>query len=162
LIRVLTVIAGLLVFATGTTGLLQSEWSSDVGSLCEHFLGIALLGLLGFFLQRAWNRPTAKTDRGILLICFFSGAAIVLTPFEALLPQEAMPLFSGAALLFSTLATAKIYRRLEPAWTQAGEIYPLTTDSAWPTQRVWRGITCLAIFFLIACLLGTLSHSMSR
>lgn len=161
LIRVLTVIAGLLVFATGTTALLQSEWASDVESLFEHFLGIAFLGLCGFFLHHAWHRPTAKTDRGVLLICFFSGAFTILAPFETLVPWEGMPLFSGAAFWFCTLATAKIYRRLEPAWTQAGEIYPFANDSAWPTERVWAGINCIVIFFTIFGLLGTMARSMS-
>ena len=157
LIRTLTVIAGLLTFVIGASGLLQTDWEiTSIESLLEHLLGIGLLAALSYLIYRAWNRPSAKTDRSIMILCIGCGTFTVITPLSYVIPVETVALFSGASLLLSLYATAKIYHRLEAEWTQAGEIYPLAKDSVWPTEQAWKIIRYLAIFSFIGCLVGTL------
>ncbi len=156
LMRVLIVSQATLFFSEFIPGLSESDlinpedWS-------ESLLGLVILGFILWYMLRwtwrAWDQPTGKSDRVILIL----GITLLIgSPFDAVtraLPSPWADYWDTAKTILVFPLVFWAYRKLERKWTEEGDLLALAELGPWPTNRHFLyGISMIIIFELLSLL----------
>lgn len=138
LMRVLIVSLATLYFSEFIPGFSESDLINpeDWG---DSLLGLVILGFMLWFMLRwtwrAWDRPTGKSDRVVLIL----GITLLIgSPFDAVmraLPSPWADHWDTATTILVLPLVFWAYRKLERKWTVEGDLLALAEPGPWPTNR---------------------------
>ncbi len=138
LMRVLIVSLATLFFSELITVFSEGDFINPQ-SWGESLSGLAVLGVMLWLLLlwtwRAWDQPTGKSDRIILIIGII---LLISSPFDAVtraLPSPWADYWDTATMLPVFPLVFWAYRKLEWKWTEEGDLLPLAAPGPWPTNR---------------------------